>query len=95
MIEYFDSLHIVVKLLMGFTILGMGSLIIIFYDRSRRWKTMSKEYKVYLKDHDIDYLHDDYVMVEVVIDQIVRQVRQQGYKPPSERENNLESEESA
>ena len=43
-----------------------------------------KIFTIKLTEDELNNLHDDYTMVEGVVDEIVDQAKKQGYKPPVE-----------
>ena len=95
MIDYFMALNPVIKFLMAFTACGLLSLIYIGADHIMN--PPKKRYIITLEEHEIDYLYDDYTMVEIVVEEIIKQVKKQGHISPDKRQNNLsvESKESA
>jgi hypothetical protein len=45
-----------------------------------------KSYAIILTKEELDDLHDDYSMVEVVVEKIVKQAQLKGYVPPKKKE---------
>ena len=82
MIEYFVSLNPVIKILMGFTVCGLLSLVFIFADNVIN--PPPKIYNIKLTEEDLIYFEYDYSMVEITVEKIINQAKEQGYKPPSE-----------
>ena len=79
--------HPVIKIFAGFSILGILSLILISYDLMRKrgvGEKLMDTFSILLSKEDLDSLHDDYSMVEGVVEKIVEQAKNQGYIPPEE-----------
>jgi hypothetical protein len=91
-IDYIIALHPIIKVLMVFSLLGVLSLCFITIDLTKN--PPPKFYTIKLIKEDLDFFDDDYTMVEVTVEKILKQAKEQGYKSPSEIEV-LESGESA
>jgi hypothetical protein len=83
--------HPAIQICLAFTILGMLSLLAVSISTLRKKSIMNnKIFTVVLTEEQVDHLTYEYQMVELTVEEILKQVKAQGYVDPEQR-GNMES----
>jgi hypothetical protein len=78
--------HPAIQICLAFTVFGMISLLAISTSVLRGKSIMkNKIFTIVLNEEQIDYLTYEYQMVELTVEEILKQVKAQGYVDPEQR----------